>query len=99
MEEAKENLKLLENELDDNKFFGGDNIGLLDVVCNFIAFWLLVIQEVVEVKLLTEGEFPKLSRWGHGFVNHPIVKENLPSRDKLAEFFRGRLESSNATSK
>ena len=99
MEEAKENLKLLENELNDNKFFGGDNIGLLDVVCNFIAFWLLVIQEVVEVKLLTEGEFPKLSQWGHGFVNHPIVKENLPPRDKLAAFFRGRLESSNAASK
>ena len=38
--EAGEVLKFLEDELQGKKFFGGDSIGLVDIVANFIAFWL-----------------------------------------------------------
>lgn len=95
MEEAKENLKLLENEAKDNsKFFGGDTIGLLDIVCCFIAFWLPIIQEIVGVKLLAEEEFPKLCKWSHEFSNDSLMKGYLPPKDKLTAFFRGFSQSS-----
>ncbi|KAG9138643.1 hypothetical protein Leryth_020483 [Lithospermum erythrorhizon] len=39
MKEAGEVLTILDNELKDKKFFGGDKIGLADIAGNFIAFW------------------------------------------------------------
>ncbi|XP_024024944.1 probable glutathione S-transferase [Morus notabilis] len=66
--ELIELLKFLENELDDN-FFGGETVGLVDIVGSLIAHWLPVLQEVVGVEILTEEKFPKLCRWSHAFVN------------------------------
>ena len=37
-EEAIELLKILENELKDKKFFGGETIGFVDIACNFSHF-------------------------------------------------------------
>ncbi|ESR42474.1 glutathione S-transferase U8 [Citrus sinensis] len=88
--EACELLKTLENELKDRRFFGGDRIGLVDIVANFIGFWLGAIQEALEVKLFTEERFPKLYRWSEEFVNCSIIRESLPPRDKLISFMRRR---------
>ncbi|XP_015897031.1 probable glutathione S-transferase [Ziziphus jujuba] len=92
-EEAKEHLKTLENELKDKKFFGGETVGLVDIVGNFIAYWLPRIQEASGVELLTEEKYPRLYQWIHEFENHDVVKEKLPPSDKLLAFFRGRFES------
>lgn len=88
VKEGKEQLKALENELKD-KFFGGKTIGLVDLVGDFLAYWLLIIQEVVGLEVLNEEEFPKLFKWSHDFVSHGVVKENLPPRDKLIAYFKG----------
>ena len=59
--EAHEQLQILENELaiKGNKFFGGDNINLVDIAADFIGCWLGVIEEVTEIKLVTKDKFPK----------------------------------------
>lgn len=88
--EACEHLKTLENELKDRRFFGGDTIGLVDIVANFICFWLGAIQEALEIKLFTEERFPKLYKWSEEFANCSIIKESLPPRDKLIAFMRRR---------
>ncbi|GLT37528.1 hypothetical protein SLA2020_118390 [Shorea laevis] len=94
MEEASECLKTLEGELKDKKFFGGDKVGMVDIVAIFIAFWLRVLQEVVGADLLTPEKFPALFKWSEELVGCPIIKENLPPRDRLIILFRARLESS-----
>lgn len=94
VEEAKECLKVLENELKDKKFFGGESVGLVDIVANFIAHWLPICQDVVGLKLLTEEELPKLCQWSHEFVNHSVVKEKLPPKAKLIVYFKACFESS-----
>ncbi|GLT92616.1 hypothetical protein SLE2022_104470 [Rubroshorea leprosula] len=94
MEEASECLKTLEGKLKDKKFFGGDKVGMVDIVANFIAFWLRALQEVVGADLLTPEKFPVLFKWSEELVGCPIIKENLPPRDQLITFFRARLESS-----
>ncbi|KAI5325751.1 PREDICTED: glutathione [Prunus dulcis] len=96
VEEACELLKLLEHELKGNKFFGGEKVGLVDIVGNFIAYWLRAIQEVVGVEILTKEKLPKLYDWSDEFVN--VLQESLPPRDKLVAFFRGRFESTTTTS-
>ncbi|KAK1562519.1 hypothetical protein Q3G72_013177 [Acer saccharum] len=89
--EACEHLKTLENELGDKKFFGGEEIGLVDIVANFIGFWLVSLQEPIGLELLTEEKFPKLCKWIHEYVNHAAVKENLPPKDKLIEALSARF--------
>ncbi|CAL2268221.1 unnamed protein product [Prunus armeniaca] len=96
MEEACELLKLLEHELKGNKFFGGEKVGLVDIVGNFIAYWLRAIQEVVGVEIFTKEKLPKLYDWSDEFVND--LQESLPARDKLVAFFRVSFGSTTTTS-
>ncbi|GAY49797.1 hypothetical protein CUMW_121850 [Citrus unshiu] len=88
--EACEHLQTLEDVLKDKRFFGGDMIGLVDIVANFIGFWLGIIEEATGVKLLTEEKYPKLYKWSEEFVNCSAIKENLPPRDKLLAYMRAR---------
>ncbi|KEH23050.1 putative glutathione transferase [Medicago truncatula] len=91
IEETKEALHFLENELKD-KFFGGEDIGFVDIAAVVISFWFSPIQEAFGLKLFTIEEFPKLYNWSQEFNNHPIVKEKLPPRETLLAFYKGRYE-------
>ena len=93
IEESMELLKYLENELKETKFFGGETIGILDIVAAYIAFWLPIIQQVVGLELLTIEKFPKLHKWSQEFTNYLVVKENLPLREKVFGFFKGCYEN------
>ncbi|KAJ0560483.1 putative glutathione transferase [Helianthus annuus] len=48
--EATEPLQFLENELNvkGKKFFGGDNIGLVDICACYMAFWVGAAEEALE---------------------------------------------------
>ena len=96
VEEACEHLKTLENELKDKKFFGGENIGIVDIAANFIAYWIGVIEEAsgYAVKFFTEEKFPILHKWSNEFVNCDVVKEKLPERKQLIAFFGARFTAS-----
>ncbi|CAK9137627.1 unnamed protein product [Ilex paraguariensis] len=86
-EEASELLKILDNELKDKKFFGGDNIGLADIAANFISHWFPITQEVTGVEVLTKEKYPTLCEWINEFVNCSIMKENLHPKTELVAFF------------
>lgn len=93
LEEAEEALKLLENELEHKKFFGGDTIGLVDISANFIAYWVEILQDIPGIQLINPHKFPNVYRWSHDFSSHPLIKEALPPRDKLYAFFKPKLTS------
>ncbi|KAK2360902.1 putative glutathione S-transferase [Trifolium repens] len=84
--------QFLEDELKD-KFFGGEEIGLVDITGVFIAFWVPIMQEVIGLKLLTNEKFPKLYKWSEDFTNHQVVKEKLPNRETQLAYFKARYES------
>ena len=96
-EETYESLKFLEEELKENRFFGGENIGMVDIVANVIAFWVGVLEESSGAKLLTRDKFPKLCNWIHEFVSNSVIKECLPPRDKLIADFRNRFGHTSAS--
>ncbi|AES79426.1 putative glutathione transferase [Medicago truncatula] len=87
-----EALQILENELKD-KFFGGEEIGIVDIAAVYIAFWIPLIQEITGLQLLNAEKCPKLSKWSQEFLNHPIVKENMPPREPLFAYFKAHYES------
>lgn len=89
IEEIRELLSLLQNELGNKKFFGGESIGLVDIAANTVALWLDVIQEGVGKEIFTKDTYPKLFNWIEEYTNCSIVKETLPQKaDLLAYFFR-----------
>ncbi|KAK7395191.1 hypothetical protein VNO78_15738 [Psophocarpus tetragonolobus] len=93
VKETFEALQFLENELKDKKFFGGEEVGLVDIAAVYIAFWIPMFQEIRGLDLFTSEKFPKLYNWSQEFLNHPIVKENLPPREPVFAFFKGLFES------
>ncbi|XP_004492376.1 probable glutathione S-transferase [Cicer arietinum] len=92
IEETKVAIQILENELND-KFFGGEDIGFLDITAVLIAYWLPILYEAIGLKLFTNDKFPKLYKWSQDFNNHPIVKETLPPRETLLAFYIAHYES------
>ncbi|KAJ0979123.1 hypothetical protein J5N97_014597 [Dioscorea zingiberensis] len=93
MEQSKEYLGLLENELKGKKFFGGDTIGMVDIAANFIAFWAIVLQEVAGISLINEEKHPILCKWIEEFLSCQVVKECLPEREKLLAYFHDKKEA------
>lgn len=70
-----------------NNAAGGESIGFLGIVFAVIGYWLPMYEEAGSVQTRTQ-KFPAIAEWTTKFVNHPAVKENLPSTDKLLPFFR-----------
>ncbi|KAL2502972.1 Glutathione S-transferase U8 [Forsythia ovata] len=92
-EEATELLKILEGTLSGKKFFGGDSIGMVDIVANFIAHWFIILQEITGLELLTHEKFPKLGQWLDDYLSCSIIKETLPPKDKLTASFQARIQA------
>ncbi|XP_062095422.1 probable glutathione S-transferase [Humulus lupulus] len=96
LEEVIGYLEFLEKELKD-KYFGGESIGLLDIVAIFIAHWVPVFQQLVGIEILTETKFPKLCKWSHDFVTHDVVIKILPLKEDIIAFFIPRLDTMKKT--
>ncbi|KAL5995371.1 hypothetical protein ACLOJK_025429 [Asimina triloba] len=93
MDAAEEALKILEKELEGNKFFGGDKLGLVDLTMGWAAHWLAPMEEAAGgAKLLDLHKFPNFSGWMDNFVNHPVIKDYLPAQDELSPFFKNFRE-------
>ncbi|XP_058107701.1 probable glutathione S-transferase [Magnolia sinica] len=94
VDQAFNNLKLLEDELRDGffkerRFFGGDGIGLLDIVIGCGSYWLWVFEEVAGVKLVDPSTFPRFHSWLQDFEDQKEVKEITPGGNRLLEYAKG----------
>ncbi|KAJ3676558.1 hypothetical protein LUZ60_003970 [Juncus effusus] len=94
VDQVHENLGLIERELREGffkgrKFFGGDSIGLLDIVLGCGSYWLAVFEEVMTgVKLVDADSFPLFHTWLREFESRDEVKETIPAVDKLLDYAR-----------
>ncbi|KAK0607464.1 hypothetical protein LWI29_015448 [Acer saccharum] len=83
--------------LGDNKYFNGEKIGMVDIALGSIVYWLGVNEEVLGVKWLQPHKFPRLHKWFQIFQEEPVIKQNLPDRDKMIIFFKLRRETLEAS--
>ncbi|GAB2280355.1 Glutathione S-transferase U17 [Dionaea muscipula] len=90
--ELKDGLALLEEAFlkssagEGKPFFGGDEIGYLDIALGSLLGWLRVTEKSFNVKLFEEATTPRLVSWVDSFCKHPAVKDELPETDKLFEY-------------
>ncbi|KAL4346761.1 hypothetical protein GQ457_17G006010 [Hibiscus cannabinus] len=82
-------------------FFGGDNVGYVDLAAGSLLAWIKVIEKFTDTKLLSEDKTPSLVTWADCFSSHAAVKDVFPDTDKLADFgmkFRAEiLKAASAT--
>ncbi|CAN4109691.1 unnamed protein product [Withania somnifera] len=98
-EEAYEVLKVLDNELKDKKFFGGNDVGFVDIVANFVGNWVGIVEEATGVVLVTSEKFPNFCNWRYKYLNCSQVKENMPPREMLLGYFKSRVQAAAPTAK
>ncbi|OMO64523.1 hypothetical protein CCACVL1_21692 [Corchorus capsularis] len=82
MDASLENLKFVEEELKGKKFFGGEKLGLADIVFGWLGNLLPIFEEVSGLKLL-DDRFPSLLAWTKELSELPVVKYNWPPHDKM----------------
>ncbi|XP_022717452.1 probable glutathione S-transferase parC [Durio zibethinus] len=79
-----ESLKLLEGELGDKPYFGGENLGYVDVV--FVPFysWFYAYEMCGDFSI--DAECPKLMAWAKRCLEKESVSESLPDQEKVYGF-------------
>ncbi|KAK8507458.1 hypothetical protein V6N13_141479 [Hibiscus sabdariffa] len=79
-----ENLKLLEGELGDNLYFGGEGFGYVDVALVPFYCWFYAYEQCGGFSI--EAECPKLIAWVKRCMQKESVAKSLADPEKVYEF-------------
>ncbi|KAL5731734.1 glutathione transferase [Ranunculus cassubicifolius] len=82
--EFLDNLKLLEGELGDKPYFGGESFGYMDVI--FVPFYSWFYSYETFGNFSIEAECPKLIAWAKRCLEKESVSKSLPDQMKVFEF-------------
>ncbi|KAK4744578.1 hypothetical protein SAY87_010890 [Trapa incisa] len=82
--------KIEEQLIKGRRFFGGDDIGYLDVAMGWVACWLPVWEEVGAMSIVDPARHPRITSWAGDFLSHPLIRTNLPPKDEMVDYFHGK---------
>lgn len=66
-------------------FFGGENIGFIDIAMGSVLGWLKASEKMEGIKIIDENKTPNLAKWAEKFMDHQAVKSVVPETDKFVE--------------
>ncbi|PSS16046.1 Glutathione S-transferase [Actinidia chinensis var. chinensis] len=84
-EELIEWCKLLEVELGDKPYFGGENFGFVDIALVPFYNWFNFFKNFADFNM--EAECPKLVKWGNRCMERESVSKSLPNSDQMYAAF------------
>ncbi|KAL1192670.1 Glutathione S-transferase U7 [Cardamine amara subsp. amara] len=91
VEATRDLLKFLEKELVGKDFFGGKNLGFVDIVATLIAFWVMRTEEIVGVKVVPVEIFPEIHRWVKNLLANDVIKKCIPPEDEHLRYIKDRM--------
>lgn len=74
---------MLEEELGEKLFFGGDELGFVDVALSFFAAWFYTYEKYGGIEM--EEERPKIMGWVKRCMTRPSFYNTIPNPNKLYE--------------
>ncbi|XP_068320379.1 probable glutathione S-transferase [Pyrus communis] len=75
---------VLEGELGDKPFFGGETLGFVDVALIPFYSWFLVYEKFGNLSV--EAEHPKFIAWAKRCMEKESVSKSLPEQEKVYDF-------------
>ncbi|KAK1662101.1 hypothetical protein QYE76_050260 [Lolium multiflorum] len=75
---------------DGKGFFGGDNVGLVDMALGSQLSWLKAVEVMSGEKFIASDKIPLLAAWMARFSELDAAKVALPDVDKVVEFAKMR---------
>ncbi|XP_010938159.1 glutathione transferase GST 23 [Elaeis guineensis] len=94
---ASENLKILEGELKGKKFFNGETLGFADISLGWIVNMVILLEEIMELKMIDDQRYPSLSAWMKNFSNFPGIRDSFPPQERMLTKYRILREALLAT--
>lgn len=82
--ELRESFRLLEEELGDKTYFGGNMFGLVDVALIPFYSWFYTLETTGSFSI-TE-EFPRLVAWAKRCMHRESVSKSVPDQYKIYDF-------------
>ncbi|KAK4429931.1 Glutathione S-transferase U17 [Sesamum alatum] len=102
LEKISEGLLLLEGAFVDcskgKAFFGGDNVGYLDIALAGCVGWVRASDILIGAKFLDETKIPRLVGWVERLYSDSSVKDLMPDPQVLIELYKKFQAVSNAAS-
>ncbi|KAH6756373.1 Glutathione S-transferase family protein [Perilla frutescens var. hirtella] len=98
IEKMTEKLALLEEAFvsscgKEKGFFGGDDVSYVDIVLGCYLGWMRAIEILMDVKFFDETSTPGLLAWAERLCSDSIVKDVIPSTQKLVDLARVKASS------
>lgn len=93
VKELQDRLRTLEGYLKGKKFFGGETIGVVDIVAGWIPSLIHVIEEIVGVKIVDDEKLPLICAWMRDILDLDLVKESMPPLDEVMIHMRNIRKS------
>lgn len=101
LEKLFEGLKLLEDAFvkcsKGKGFFGGVNVGFLDIVVGCGLGWVKAVETISDVKILDETKAPALVGWAQRFTSHKAIDGVIPETEELVNLAKARAAAAAAS--
>lgn len=77
-------------------FFGGENIGYIDIALWCILGWIKAIKIMLGIEIFNVTKAPELVNWGNRFLEDKCVKGAMLEPEKLVEIVKLHLAKKEA---